>query len=85
MALEQALRQPNSVIKLVTDTKLHIKTIFEQIFTELLKDCPEDLRPEYSTQLFTYHFKNGSQIQLAGTDGKHYEKLRGQKAHLIIL
>ena len=32
LALEQALRKPNSVIKLLTDTKVHIKSIFEPIF-----------------------------------------------------
>lgn len=85
LALEQALRQPNSIIKLLTDTKLHVKSIFEKIFDELLLDCPEFLKPKYNTSQFTYVFPNGSAIQLAGSDGKHYEKLRGQKASLILV
>ena len=32
LALEQANRQGNSIVKLVTDTKLHLKSIFEMIF-----------------------------------------------------
>ena len=29
--------------------------------------------------------QNGSQIQLAGTDGKHYKRLRGQKSQLVLI
>jgi len=86
LALEQAIREPNSIIKFVTDTKSHAETILLPIFNELLlKDCPEDLKPEYKVKQYTYFFPNGSQIQLAGTDNKHYEKLRGQKAHLVLI
>lgn len=87
LALEQALRSPNSVIKLVTDTKVHAKTITEKNFLELVEQygCPDDLKPEYKSTEHTYHFRNGSQIQLAGSDGKHYEKLRGQKSALVMV
>lgn len=85
LAIEQALRKANSIIKIVTDTKLHIKSIVEPIFKELLADCPTNLKPEYKTNMFIYVFPNGSQIQLAGTDGKHYEKLRGQKSDLVLV
>jgi PBSX family phage terminase large subunit len=85
LALEAALREPNSIVKLVTDTKLHIKMIFEPIFNELLDDCPEDVKPKYSTQMFCWMFPNGSQIQFAGSDGQHYERLRGQKSKLVLV
>lgn len=85
LALEQALRQKNSVVKLVTDTKLHVKTVFEKIFEELLQDCPQEIKPQFNSKYYTYYFTNGSQIQLAGTDNKHYERLRGQKAHLVLI
>jgi hypothetical protein len=85
LALEQAFRHANSIIKMVTDTKLHLKSIFEKIFEDLLADCPEKLKPDFKEKTYTYYFTNGSQIQLAGTDNKHYEKLRGQKAHLVLI
>lgn len=85
LAIEAALRKPNSVIKLVTDTKLHVKSIFEPIFNMLLQDCPEELKPKYYTANFYYAFPNNSQIQMAGSDGKHYEKLRGQKSDLVLV
>ena len=85
LGLEQAFRHANSIVKMVTDTKLHLKSIFEKIFEELLADCPQKLKPDFKEKTYTYYFPNGSQIQLAGTDNKHYEKLRGQKAHLVLI
>lgn len=84
-AVIQAQSKPNSIIKLLTDTKLHARTIFEPIFREILEDCPEDLKPEYIASSYVYVFKNGSQIQLAGSDGGHAERLRGQKSDLILV
>lgn len=85
LALEQALKQPNSIIKFVTDTKLHAETILLPVFEEILRDCPEEIKPEYKVKQYTFYFANGSQVQLAGTDSKHYKRLRGQKAHLVLI
>jgi len=85
LALECAIRKNNAIVKMVTDTKLHIKSIMKPIFDEVLSDCPVDIMPEYKENKFIYYFPNGSQIQLAGTDNKHYNKLRGQKADLVLV
>ena len=85
LALEQAIKQPNSIIKFVTDTKLHAETILLPVFEEILRDCPIDIKPEYKVKQYTFYFPNGSQVQLAGTDSKHYKRLRGQKSHLVLI
>lgn len=85
LALEQCLRKPNSIVKILTDTKLHAQSIFDPIFKMLLDDCPEHLKPTYIESKFTYNFSNGSSIQLAGSDNKHYERLRGQKSDLVLV
>jgi hypothetical protein len=85
LALEQALKKPNSIIKFVTDTKLHAETILLPAFEEILRDCPNDIKPEYKVKQYTFYFSNGSQIQLAGTDSKHYKRLRGQKCDLVLI
>ena len=85
IALSEAIRHPNSIIKLLTDTKLHIQSIFEPIFQEILQSCPKDIEPDYVSSKFTYYFPNGSQIQMAGTDAGHAEKLRGQKARVVLV
>jgi hypothetical protein len=85
IALMEAIRHPNSIIKLLTDTKLHIQSIFEPIFKEILESCPKEVAPEYVPSKYTYFFPNGSQIQMAGTDAGHAEKLRGQKARCVLV
>lgn len=85
LAIEEALKNKYSIVKLVTDTKQHVKSIFEPLFRQFLENCPQDLQPSYSTSQFLYQFPNGSQIQLAGSDSKNYEKLRGQKSQLILV
>lgn len=85
LALEAAIRKPNSIIKILTDTKVHAKTIFNPIFTMVLQDCPDDIKPSYLESQYLYNFANGSQIQLAGSDGGHYERLRGQRTDLVLV
>lgn len=85
LALMEAIQKPYSIIKLLTDTKLHVQTIFEPLFREILEDCPEDVRPNYIPTKFIYEFPNGSQIQMAGTDAGNAERLRGQKSTLILV
>ena len=85
IAAIECLAKPNVIVKILTDTKLHAKTIFEPIFRQIYEDFPEDLRPEYIASSFVYIFKNGSQIQLAGSDGNSAERLRGQKSDLVLV
>lgn len=85
IALMEAIKEPNSIIKLLTDTKIHVQRIFEPIFNEILVDCPEDVRPVYIPSKFIYSFPNGSQIQMAGTDANNAESLRGQKARCVLI
>lgn len=85
MALMECIQKPNTIVKLLTDTKLHVKTIFEPLFREIMEDCPTDVRPNYKQSDFIYEFPNGSQIQMAGTDAGSCERLRGQKSSLILV
>jgi hypothetical protein len=77
LALEQCIRKPNSVVKLVSPTKVQVNNNVRPIFRQLLEDCPEDIRPEFRQKEYIFFFKNGSEIQLAGSDSGHAEKLRG--------
>lgn len=77
LALEQCIRKPNSVVKFVSPTKLQVNNNVRPIFRQLLEDCPEDIKPEFRQKDYIYYFNNGSEIQLAGSDSGHAEKLRG--------
>jgi len=85
IANEQCIRHPNSIVKIVAPTKLQINTILRPLFKQILKDCPEDIKPEFKAKDYIYYFPNGSEIQLAGTDSKHAEKLRGGDSHIAFV
>lgn len=85
MALMQCLSKPNSVVKFLAPTKLQVNTILRPLIKEVLNDCPDELKPNFIKHQFTYYFPNGSELQLAGSDGGHAEKLRGGFAHLCIV
>jgi hypothetical protein len=80
-----SLREKDSIVKILTDTKLHCRTIYEPLFKQILDDCPENLKPTYIPSQYLYVFPNGSQIQLAGTDGNSAERLRGQTSVLVLV
>lgn len=85
LAIEQCIQHPNSIIKFVCPKKDQVKKNIAPKMRELLKDCPEEMAPDYKTNDYQYLFPNGSQIQLAGTDNGHYETLRGSSCHLWII
>jgi PBSX family phage terminase large subunit len=85
IALMEAIKQPDSIVKLLTDTKVHCQSVFEPIFKAILETCPKDVAPEYNSSKWTYFFPNGSQIQMAGTDSGHAQRLRGQKARVVLI
>lgn len=82
LAIEQCIRQPNSIVKLVSPTKMQLNTNIRPIFKTILEDCPKQLKPEFKTKDYMYFFSNGSEIQLAGSDSGHAERLRGGDSHI---
>lgn len=85
MAIEQCLQVPNCIVKFVSSTKNEIKRNISPLVRQITEDCPHELRPSYKPNEYVYRFPNGSEIQLAGTDGGHAESIRGNKAHLCIV
>lgn len=85
LAIEECLRTPFVIVKFIAPKVKDIKRIIAPLIREITNDCPTDLKPEYKTQENVFRFKNGSEIQLAGTDNGHAESIRGNKAHLCII
>jgi hypothetical protein len=85
LALERCLQKPRCVIKFIAPTQKHVKTIIRPLMLDILKDCPKDLRPEFRTADNIYRFPNGSEIQMAGTDGGYVEGLRGGSSDICIV
>lgn len=84
-ALEYCLKNPNSFVKMIAPQLQMIRNIIRPGMREILLDCPEDLEPHIPTNTNIIKFKNGSEIQLAGTDAGNADALRGTKAHLVIV
>lgn len=85
LALEQCIRKSNSIVKFVSPTKLQVNNNVRPILRQLLEDCPDDIKPEFRSKDYIFYFPNGSEIQLAGTDSGHAEKLRGGDSHLFFV
>lgn len=85
LGIDTCLKIPNAIVKFVSPTQKMLKDNIEPIMSEILKDCPEELRPEYVKSRNMFRFKNGSILQMAGTDSGNAERLRGGFAHLCII
>lgn len=85
IALELCIQKPGTIIKYIQPTRDMIKDNLNPDFEQMIEDCPLHLRPVYKTQGNVWMFPNGSRINIAGTDGKNYNKLRGGNADLCIV
>jgi hypothetical protein len=84
-AIETCIKNKHAIVKFLSPEVKMIRKILRPLMQQILKDCPKELRPEYKTSESLYRFPNGSEIQLAGTDGGHAESIRGGSAHLCII
>jgi len=85
LALEQCIKEPKSIVKFIQPEQKMIRMNIRPVMDEIIEDCPDDIKPEFNKQDAVYYFKNGSQIQLAGTDNQNHEKLRGSNANLCLV
>lgn len=85
LALEECIKRPNTIVKFLSPTKIQVNSNIRPLMRQLLEDCPEDIRPEFKAKDYVYYFPNGSEIQLAGSESGHIEKLRGGFSHISII
>lgn len=85
LAFEALLRNPRTIVKFLAPTRLQVQTIIRPLIQQITEDCPEDLKPEFKTQDYIYYFSNGSELQLAGSENKNVDKLRGGECTIAII
>lgn len=85
LAIEKCIQTPNAIVKYICPRKNMVKTILQPIMTQICQDCPPEMKPEFKYNDYMYVFPNGSQIQMAGTDGGHHENLRGGRSEFWIV
>lgn len=84
-AIQMCLSAPNKYVKYVLPEQKMARSIIKIKMQELLIDCPAELKPKYNSIDSKYIFPNGSEIQLAGSDGGNVDRLRGTFAHLCLV
>ena len=85
IAIEYCLKNPDTIVKILFPKKKDAKQVAREHMKSILIDCPEDLKPHFKEQEKIFFFPNGSEIQMAGTDGGSAESVRGGSCHLAIL
>lgn len=74
------IKEPGSYMAFVAPVKQGLEEYINQVATQILEDCPSDLRPKWRTKESQFYFPNsGSTITCAGSNSKSYNNLRGKK------
>lgn len=86
IAVQECLTRKNINVVFIAPRLKQARKIAKTNLTEILKTCPDDVRPKYNAKEETYVFPTtGSVIELAGFNADEVESQRGPKAHLIIV
>lgn len=85
LACGLAIRQAGSIIRYAALTAKSARAIVVPTLAQVLRHCPPDVKPEVSELDGTVRFPNGSVLTWAGTDNEQFERLRGPRAHLVLL
>jgi hypothetical protein len=81
----RGLTQPNARLLYLLPWARDAAEIALDVGSQILEDCPGDLRPDYNSQDKAFYFKNGSILRLKGVNGEHARYLRGTAQHEIVL
>jgi hypothetical protein len=84
-ALCEMQRRPGIIVRYAALTGKSCAAIVVPTFEALRATMPDDVRPVLSEQKGTITAPNGSTMVFAGTDNEQFDRLRGPKAHLIML
>lgn len=86
LAVEELLSRQNITICYVAPRLKQGKKIVKATFDELLKSCPQDLKPKFDRDSSSYIFPSTkSKLELYGFNAEEIESARGPKAHMIIV
>jgi hypothetical protein len=85
LACETALQNPGAIIRYAAKTKDSARQIVTQTLEQVLQWCEEQNRPAVDEAKGVVRWPNGSLLTWAGTDAETFNRLRGPRAHLILL
>jgi hypothetical protein len=86
IAIEELLSRKNITICYVTPRLKQGKKIVKNNLDEILKSCPQDMKPKFDRDSSSYIFPSTkSKLELYGFNAEEIESARGPKAHMIIV
>lgn len=86
IAVEELLSRKNITICYVAPRLKQGKKIVKTNLDEILKSCPQDLKPKFDRDSSSYVFPSTkSKLELYGFNAEEIESARGPKAHMIIV
>jgi hypothetical protein len=85
LACETCVRGAGSIVRYAMLTGKSARAAIVPTLALILADCPDELRPKVSEEHGVVQWRNGSTITWAGTDNEQFDRLRGPRAHLVIL
>lgn len=69
--------QDSESILIISATLKKLRTIVKPAFNEVMRDCPEDLKPTFNTQDSYWQFPTGVRAHLVAAERGHIEDIRG--------
>lgn len=86
IAVEELLSRKNITICYVAPRLKQGKKIVKNNLDEILKSCPQELKPKFDRDSSSYVFPSTkSKLELYGFNAEEIESARGPKAHMIIV
>jgi hypothetical protein len=81
VAIEVAHRVPEAQIRCVAPSRKQLLDITLPIIRQIIKDCPEDLKPKWRSKHSMWEFHNGSEMYISGANDGHADDSRGPRSH----
>lgn len=85
LALEECIKNPNTIVKFISSTKKQMEDILSQLFPEITHDCPADILPKYNKAGEFFSFYNGSKIQIGAANNGNAGSMRGGNTKISIV
>ena len=80
--LEDCIRVATTYVTFVSSTKIDAKDIIKKVMTDIMSDCPEELKPKWRNDDHAYVFDNGSELAVLGADDDdQVRRIRGRPRH----
>lgn len=82
---EYCRQTPNASVKYAAPSKKQVREIIRPIFSKILRDCPRELQPFWSTMDTCYRYPNGSKVSVVGCDRGNIDSLRGEEMNFGVI